>query len=86
MSTQTPTLQATIRERKGTRYARRLRAEGRLPAVIYGQGNDPMSITLDQIETLRLLARLALTTCTLRLYASLMGLVVERLHPHSYCP
>ena len=55
MSTQTPTLQATIRERKGTRYARRLRAEGRLPAVIYGQGNDPMSITLDQIETLRLL-------------------------------
>jgi large subunit ribosomal protein L25 len=55
MSTQTPTLQATIRERKGTRYARRLRAEGRLPAVIYGQGDDPMSITLDHIETLRLL-------------------------------
>ena len=55
MSAQTPTLQATIRDRKGTRYARRLRAEGRLPAVIYGQGNDPMSITLDHIETVRLL-------------------------------
>lgn len=53
MSAQTPTLQATIRERKGTRYARRLRAEGRLPAVIYGQGSDPMSITLDHIETVR---------------------------------
>ena len=53
MSAQTPTLQATIRDRKGTRYARRLRAEGRLPAVIYGQGTDPMSITLDHIETVR---------------------------------
>ena len=53
MSAQTPTLQATIRDRKGTRYARRLRAEGRLPAVIYGQGNDPKSITLDHIETVR---------------------------------
>ena len=55
MSAQTPTLQASIRDRKGTRYARRLRAEGRLPAVIYGGGNDPVSITLDHIETVRLL-------------------------------
>ncbi|MEE2682143.1 MAG: 50S ribosomal protein L25 [Planctomycetota bacterium] len=53
MNAQTPTLQATIRDRKGTRYARRLRAEGRLPAVIYGSGTDPMSITLDHIQTVR---------------------------------
>lgn len=53
MSNDTPTLHATIRERKGTRYARRLRSEGRLPAVIYGHGSDPLSISLDHIETLR---------------------------------
>ena len=55
MSNETPTLHATTRERKGTRYARRLRSEGRLPAVIYGQGSDPLSISLDHVETLRLL-------------------------------
>jgi large subunit ribosomal protein L25 len=47
------TLEANIRDRKGSRYAQRLRSEGRIPAVIYGGGFDPISICLDNKETLK---------------------------------
>ena len=53
MSKDTPTLEAEKRERTGSRYARRLRAAGKLPAVIYGHGVDPLSVTLDENETIR---------------------------------
>ena len=53
MSKDTMTLDANIRDRKGSRYAQRLRAEGRIPAVIYGGGSDPISICLDNKETLK---------------------------------
>ena len=55
MSKETPTLEATTRERTGSRYSQRLRAAGKLPAVIYGHGNDPLSISLDHGETLKYL-------------------------------
>lgn len=42
-----PQLHAELRERIGSRYAVRLREDGKLPAVIYGHGQDPVSITLD---------------------------------------
>ncbi len=47
MTTTTPTLEAVRRERLGTRYARRYRAAGQLPAVIYGHKQDPVSVLLD---------------------------------------
>ena len=53
MSKDTMTLDANMRDRKGSRYAQRLRAEGRIPAVIYGGGSDPISICLDNKETLK---------------------------------
>ncbi len=53
MSKDTVTLDANIRDRKGSRYAQRLRAEGRIPAVIYGGDSDPVSICLDNKETLK---------------------------------
>lgn len=53
MSKETPTLEATTRERTGSRYSQRLRAAGKLPAVIYGHGNEPLSIALDHGETIR---------------------------------
>ena len=40
-------LQAQPRERVGTRYARRLRETGRLPAVVYGHGEGSASVSLD---------------------------------------
>jgi large subunit ribosomal protein L25 len=52
MSKNTPTLKAAPRERLGSRYAKRLRTSGKLPAVLYGHGTAPMSITLDEKETI----------------------------------
>lgn len=52
MSHETPTLDAELRERHGSRYAQRLRKSGRLPGVVYGHGSEPVSISVDQKETL----------------------------------
>ena len=53
MSNDTITLETELRERTGTRFAQRLRKTGRLPGVIYGQGDAPTSISLDEKEILR---------------------------------
>ncbi|MEX0886128.1 MAG: 50S ribosomal protein L25 [Phycisphaeraceae bacterium] len=42
-----PKVEAQVRERTGTRYARRLRAEGKLPANVYGRGKEPVAIIVD---------------------------------------
>lgn len=52
MAHETPTITAHTRDRLGTRYARRLRSAGRLPAVIYGHQQDPVSVSVDEKETL----------------------------------
>ena len=50
MSNETPSLATEARTKLGTRYNRRLRAAGRLPAVVYGHGHDPMHISVDTRE------------------------------------
>ncbi|MBS0196755.1 MAG: 50S ribosomal protein L25 [Planctomycetes bacterium] len=52
MHEQAPILQAKNRERTGSRYCKRIRAAGGLPAVVYGHGRDPVSITVDSREAL----------------------------------
>lgn len=52
MSHPTPTLKATVRDRLGSRYAQRLRKDGRLPAVIYGHKLDPVSIAVNERDVL----------------------------------
>ena len=47
MSNETPVINVTSRERTGTRHAARLRQSGRLPAVIYGNGN-PVHVHTDE--------------------------------------
>ncbi len=47
MHEDSPTLTAQTRERTGSRYCKRIREAGGLPAVVYGRGKDPVSITLD---------------------------------------
>lgn len=47
------TLDISKRERTGSRFARREREAGRLPAVIYGRGHDPVPASLDAKEALR---------------------------------
>lgn len=43
-------LKADKRDARGKGGARKLRAAGRLPAVVYGQGGEALSITLDTAE------------------------------------
>ncbi|MFA9479056.1 50S ribosomal protein L25 [Phycisphaerales bacterium AB-hyl4] len=42
-----PKIEVQPRDRVGSRYAARLRKEGKLPGVIYGHKEDPKSVTLD---------------------------------------
>ncbi|MFO0874791.1 MAG: 50S ribosomal protein L25 [Phycisphaerales bacterium] len=51
----TPTVIARKRDRLGSRYAQRIRRDGRLPAVIYGHKSNPVAVSLDEKETLGLL-------------------------------
>lgn len=53
----TTTLQAERRERTGSRYAQRLRDAGRLPAIVYGHGVDPIPLSLDAKETIQHIER-----------------------------
>ena len=49
MSQQNP-ITAQKREGKGSRFSRRLRAEGRIPGILYGHGEDAVNISLDTTE------------------------------------
>lgn len=44
------TLVATPRTGSGTATARRLRAEGHIPGVLYGRGMEPISVTVERRE------------------------------------
>lgn len=48
MSHEVPVLDAQSRDRMGSRYSKRLRAQGQLPAIIYGHGSQPLPVTIDQ--------------------------------------
>jgi large subunit ribosomal protein L25 len=41
----------------GTRVARRLRAQGRVPAIIYGHKQTPLPISLDRADVLQMIKR-----------------------------
>lgn len=53
MATQV-TLKAELRQGRGKGQARKLRASGQLPAVLYGAGADPLSLTLDEHDAVLL--------------------------------
>jgi large subunit ribosomal protein L25 len=52
MAHEAPIVKVELRDRLGTRYARRLRNSGRLPATIYSKGTDPISVSVDEREVL----------------------------------
>lgn len=52
MHEKSPTLSAQRRERIGSRYAKRDRDAGKLPAIVYGHGETPVAITLDRKDAL----------------------------------
>lgn len=49
------TLEAQPREAGTKNYARRVRREGKIPAVVYGAGKDSMPVTVDPRHVLRIL-------------------------------
>ena len=49
------TIAAEAREATGKNRARRLRAQGRIPAVLYGRGREPLALTTDPQALVRLL-------------------------------
>ena len=48
-------LNAQIREKTGTSIAKKLRAQGLVPAVIYSRGHTPVHVTTDRREFIKLL-------------------------------
>ncbi len=57
MKHETPKLAAIPREKIGSTFARRLRRQGRLPAVIYGHKQDPLAVSIDEKEMLTYLRK-----------------------------
>jgi len=55
MSNEVPTLKAAKRDEKGSRKMAGLRAEGKLPAQVYGHKKDNVNLTLDSHEVVMLL-------------------------------
>ncbi len=55
MQEQSPLLNAEKRERTGSRYSERYRKGGKLPAIVYGHGRDPLPIVVDARQALGLI-------------------------------
>ena len=52
-------LSAKARDNSGKGVARKLRGEGRVPAIVYGHGRDPLSLSINTRELERLLDHIA---------------------------
>jgi large subunit ribosomal protein L25 len=55
----TASLNATIRNDRGTGVARKLRQTGNVPAIIYGHGREPQSLVINTREVERLLSTIS---------------------------
>lgn len=53
MHEEAPVLNAKLRERVGSRYAKRIRESGGLPAVVYGHKEDPQPVVIEAREALK---------------------------------
>jgi large subunit ribosomal protein L25 len=79
---------AESRDGSGRAFSRRLRREGRLPAIVYGGGKDPSAITLDHNSIIHLMEREAFYTSilTLTVGKSSQAVVVKAVHRHPAKP
>lgn len=66
MATNT-TLRATLREEAGKGMARRLRREGRIPAILYGPGEETRSLAVNALELGRLFSRISVENTVITL-------------------
>lgn len=61
------TLTAAVRADRGTGVARKLRAAGSVPAVIYGHGREPQSLTINTREIDKLLTQISAASTVIEL-------------------
>jgi large subunit ribosomal protein L25 len=62
-----PALSATVRTTAGKGTSRRLRAAGRVPAVIYGHGREPLPLAVETHALERLLEKISYATTVIEL-------------------
>lgn len=77
-------IEAEAREGSGRSDSRRLRRQGRVPAIVYGGGKDPSSITLDGNSLSHQMAREAFYTSilTLKFGKNAQPVVVKEVQRH----
>ena len=63
----TASLSAKMRSDRGKGVARKLRAAGEVPGVIYGHGREPQSLTVNAREFMRLAERVRITSTVIEL-------------------
>lgn len=86
----TASLNAKVRSSRGKGVARKLRAAGEVPGVIYGHGREPQSLTVNAREFNRLAERIRVTSTVIEL--ALDGKVAKTLirelqrHPLNRAP
>ena len=81
-------LTAEPRAAKGTGASRRLRRSGKVPAILYGAGKDPMTVALDQNVMIRHLANEKFHTSilTVKVGAESDQAILRDWHMHPYKP
>ena len=81
-------LNAEPRDAKGTSASRRLRRAGRIPAIMYGAGKDPVSLSLDHNAIYRNLKNESFYTSilTINLSGKSEQAVLRDMHMHPYKP
>lgn len=82
------TLKAEIREERGKGPARRLRAAGRIPAVVYGQGEETRALSVDALELDRLFSRISVenTLINLEIDGTSTRVLVREVQAHPFKP
>ncbi len=63
----TASLSASVRTETGKGAARKIRQGGNIPAVIYGHGREPQSLTINARETDKLLKSIAISSTVIEL-------------------
>lgn len=83
-------LNAEPRERSGKGWNRKLRAEGRVPAVVYGHGEQTRSVSLDAHQVSRLFERIHVENTILELAIEGEGapvrVLVREVQRHAFRP
>ena len=89
MSVAQASLQAERRDETGKGVARRLRRAGRIPAVVYGKGMEPVPLSLDEQEAVQLFESIPVENTVLQLSiggAGAMRALVREIQTHPYRP